>query len=146
MLGLGFWKLYFPDFFASCFSAHPASWQQQRRSQGEGKTSGFFPVQDWSCQCCPGLVICPTSGSWLRPGPQCVSIHPQSAPWALLNRQKQLGTAHPPRSEPLKQPRGPCSLLFLSLQPHNRDLLLVSQPFGTWRVNLEIKPTLLKYL
>ena len=45
MLGLGFWKLYFPDFFASCFSAHPASWQQQIHPKGD-QSWGFIGRTD----------------------------------------------------------------------------------------------------
>ena len=101
ILGLGFWTLYFPDIFASCFSAHPASRQQWRRRQGEAETRGCFPAEAWSCQRCPGLGICPPSGSWLRPGPQYVSVS-HSLPLGPLEIDKMSwALPGPPRSGPL---------------------------------------------
>ena len=152
MLGLGFWKLYFPDIFASCFSAHPASRQRWRWRQGEAETRGFFPAEAWSCQHCPGLGICPTSGSWLRPGPQHVSVSHSLLLGPLEIDKISWALPGPPRSGPLWLEALPSSSLAVpavftsGASQQMLSLLLVSWPFGAWRVNFEIKPTLLKYL
>lgn len=102
MLGLGFWKLYFPDFFASSPSAHPARWQQQRRRQGGRKgevASSLCTAGPVSAAQDRGCVPPAAAASGLSPS---ICQHFQNLPLGpLIIASSSWAVPHPPRSEPL---------------------------------------------
>lgn len=144
MLGMGFWKLYFPDFLPAAFLLIlPIG-----SSGGEGSSggwwlgrSGFLPVYGWSCQGGSWLVICPTRGSWLRPQLQHLSALPEPPHGPLWIANSSWAVPPTPRSEPPPWDFPASRPVVLApscycLQISTPEPLPVSQPFGTWRANL----------
>lgn len=148
MLGLGVWKLPFPGFFAFLLVLSLGSSRGAQRAAGGG--SAFLPVHSQFCQCCPTLVICPTSSCWLRPQPHHLSRicrmgpaeEPAGAGWWLLFRA--LSPTFRRRSPPAVPWCCPPIIIAsrLSLEAAHWCLRppAPGEPFS------KIKPTVLKYL